>query len=633
MAKRMLTVGMAGHIDHGKTTLTKALTNIDTDRLKEEKDRSISIEPGFAPLTLREDMDVSIIDVPGHERFIRQMIAGVAGIDGVILTVAADEGVMPQTKEHLEILTLLGIPGSVIAVTKADKVDEELLELAGEDIRDEVQGTPFANAEMVFIDSLSGRGLDELKQQLIHMLEKVPDRDPRGAFRLPIDNVFSVHGQGTVVRGTVYEGRVAEGESLQLLPQQTFVKVRQLQVHHEPVKSGSAGQRLALNISGVSKQEVHRGDVLVAAQHYTTTDRLDVVLHGASAAEYAVKQRSYVMLHLGTAEVYGKVIFFDRNTLEPGFDQVICQLELEEKVVTKRGDAFILRRPSPAETFAGGWVIQAQADKHRFGTDTIQALEKMMEDTPEEQLLEAIRTHAWLTKEEAALQTGQPEEDIEKLIEQGIQSGSLISMGKQKVTSLQEQQKTLAVIKEQLEQFHAEHSLRSGQNRQEVIQSHVSHGIPKEFTAQLIQQALDHGELVSHQQFIALPEFSPGAPKGWERRIENLQEQWQTDGLQVKGWNEYTEAAGLPEEIGRELKWSLLERGQAVKMDDVHIWPIDTFKEKAASLKEAFPESFTLQQAKEVLPLSRKYMVPYLEALDAAGWTKRRDDVREWLDK
>ncbi|WP_252312259.1 selenocysteine-specific translation elongation factor [Sinobaca sp. H24] len=633
MAKRMLTVGMAGHIDHGKTTLTKALTNIDTDRLKEEKDRSISIEPGFAPLTLREDMDVSIIDVPGHERFIRQMIAGVAGIDGVILTVAADEGVMPQTKEHLEILTLLGIPGSVIAVTKADKVDEELLELAGEDIRDEVQGTPFANAEMVFIDSLSGRGLDELKQQLIHMLEKVPDRDPRGAFRLPIDNVFSVHGQGTVVRGTVYEGSVAEGESLQLLPQQTYVKVRQLQIHHEPVKSGSAGQRLALNISGVSKQDVHRGDVLVAAQHYTTTDRLDVVLYGATAAAYAVKQRGYVMLHLGTAEVYGKIIFFDRNTLEPGFDEVICQLELEEKVVTKRGDAFILRRPSPAETFAGGWVIQAQAEKHRFGTDTVKALERMMEDTPEEQLLEAIRKNAWLSKEEGALETGRPEEEVEQLIHQGLENGTLVWMGKKKVTSVQEQQKTLAVIKEQLQQFHEAHSLRSGQNRQELIQSHVQRGIPKEFAAQLIQQALNQGELVSHQQFIALAEFSPTAPKGWERRIENLQEQWQKDGLQVKAWNEYMEAAGLPENVGWELKWSLLERNRAVKMDDTHIWPAEVFKDKALSLKKAFPESFTLQQAKEILPLSRKFMVPYLEALDASGWTKRKDDVREWLEQ
>ncbi|WP_370621795.1 selenocysteine-specific translation elongation factor [Bacillus sp. JCM 19034] len=244
------TIGLAGHIDHGKTTLTKALTNIDTDRLKEEKERKISIELGYAPLQLSEDMEISIIDVPGHERFIRQMIAGVAGIDLVLLVVAADEGVMPQTREHLEILQLLNIKRGLVVVTKVDRIDEELREIVELDIRDSIEGTFLEEAPLHFVDSVAKDGIEELKATIKKELDAVPNRDDSGAFRLPIDQVFTVHGQGTIVRGTVYEGNVQEGDMLELYPQQIPVRVRQLQVHRQERKQGRAGQRVAINLGG-----------------------------------------------------------------------------------------------------------------------------------------------------------------------------------------------------------------------------------------------------------------------------------------------------------------------------------------------------------------------------------------------
>lgn len=257
--KRYFTIGMAGHIDHGKTTLTKALTNVDTDRLKEEKERQISIELGFAPLHEDEEIQISVVDVPGHERFIRQMIAGVAGIDLVILAVAADEGVMPQTREHLEILDFLGIRNGIVAITKIDRVDEEFTDLVKEEILEELKGTVFEDVPFILTDSLSGKGIEELKQLIIHILKEQDTRDAKGAFRLPIDQVFTVKGQGTVVRGTVYEGKVEEGQLLKIMPNGIETRARQLQVHHQPAKAAFAGQRAAINLSGVSKEDIERG--------------------------------------------------------------------------------------------------------------------------------------------------------------------------------------------------------------------------------------------------------------------------------------------------------------------------------------------------------------------------------------
>src|SRR3954451_8255563 len=296
MSKCYFTIGMAGHIDHGKTSLTKALTNVDTDRLKEEKERQISIELGFAPLYEDEDIQISVIDVPGHERFIRQMIAGVGGIDLVVLVVAADEGFMPQTREHLEILKFLGVKGGIVAITKIDRVEEEFVELVKEDIFTELGNTVFEKAPYVLVDSVSHKGIEQLKTMIIETLKEQEMRDAKGAFRLPIDQVFTVKGQGTVVRGTVYEGTVEEGQTLKIMPEGLEVKARQIQVHHKQAQKAYAGQRTAINLAGVSKEDLERGNVLVSSEHFIVTKTVDVAIRVVEDLDYMVKQRMPIKL-------------------------------------------------------------------------------------------------------------------------------------------------------------------------------------------------------------------------------------------------------------------------------------------------------------------------------------------------
>ncbi|WP_234946545.1 selenocysteine-specific translation elongation factor [Bacillus sp. m3-13] len=310
MINKHYTIGMAGHIDHGKTTLTKALTGVDTDRLKEEKERQISIELGYAPLEMEDGSLLSIIDVPGHERFIRQMIAGVSGIDLVILVVAADEGVMPQTKEHLEIVKFLQIQKGIIAITKKDKVEEELLDLVQEEIMDELEGSVFHHAPVVFLDSTKNIGIENLKETIRGQLQNIQHKQETGDFRLPIDQVFTIKGQGTVVRGTILEGIVQTEDELQILPAGVPVKARQLQVHNKMVNKAKAGQRVAVNLPNISAEDITRGDVLVLSQTYETTDTIDVSLKFIKKLQYPIKQRSVVKVHIGTAEVMGKIIFF-----------------------------------------------------------------------------------------------------------------------------------------------------------------------------------------------------------------------------------------------------------------------------------------------------------------------------------
>ncbi|MGY4689921.1 selenocysteine-specific translation elongation factor [Salibacterium sp. K-3] len=630
MAHRMYTIGMAGHIDHGKTTLTRALTNWDTDRLKEEKERNVSIEPGFAPLHLREDMDVSVIDVPGHERFIRQMIAGVAGIDAVVLTVAADEGVMPQTKEHLEILSLLGVTGGLIAVTKSDHVEQDLLELAGEDIRKEVQGTPFENADMVFVDSISGRGVKQLRASLVEVLDSLSARDARGAFRLPVDQVFSVHGQGTVVRGTVYEGQIAEGDTVQVLPLRKKLKIRQLQRHGMRVETGRAGQRLAMNVSGADKEELKRGDVVVSAEHYVTTRRLNIVLYTSQEAVYALKQRGPIKLHLGTAEVYGRVIFFDRNVLEPGRkEEILCQLVLNEPVVTKRHDRFIVRRPSPVETIGGGWVLNPNAERLRFGTESIQQLQQEKQGTPKEHVKRALRDGKWLDTEQLAKETGLLQEEAEDVVSQLIQEGKAKRYANGK-TVLQElyEEKTADMLAE-LQAFHEQYPLRTGKNKQE-LDLFADGAIPKELAERFFEEAVENELISQHRQYAAVSSHTPSYPKGWERKMEQSRRRWQQDGIAPRPWQEYMEEEGIPEDVGKEFRYALLQSGQAEALDDRHIRDAAGLHHAAEKLYASYPETFTLQQAKEVLPVSRKFLVPFLEWLDEEKWTKRENEERVW---
>ncbi|MFN7252814.1 MAG: selenocysteine-specific translation elongation factor [Anaerobacillus sp.] len=629
MGDRFYTIGMAGHIDHGKTTLTKALTNIDTDRLKEEKERNISIELGFAPLKLKSDIQVSVIDVPGHERFIRQMIAGVAGIDLVMLIVSADEGVMPQTKEHLDILSLLGIKKGIIVVTKIDRVDEELLELVKEDIALEVEGTFLESASFAFVDSITGTGIDHLKDLIEEKLNDVPSRDAKGAFRLPIDQVFTVHGQGTVVRGTIYEGAIQEGDILEILPQGIKVRARQLQVHHEKKEKGYAGQRTAINLGGVSKDDVKRGDVLVSTQQYLTTSTIDVSLHTLKGLDHPLKQRGHIKLHLGTAEVYGKIVYFDRNEVvgdEP--EIILCQLRLDEPIVTRRGDRFILRRPTPVETIGGGFVIDPNGEKYKFGEQTIDLLERKKEGSPLERIIDTLKDEKFLTISQIQKQVDLSEEVVSTTMKELLEKNDVIQADQGFVlTAVYEE--IVELISRDLAEFHEENSLREGKSKAEVL-----HSLKQNYPVKLLEFTLEKGEqdeqISKRGQFIALAKFVPHYPKKWAKRMEQVVNEIETQGMQVEAWEYVVGRAQLPPQFQEDLKHYLVRTNKVIALDEKHFVSTGHLKEAIKKLREKTSDEFELQDAKEVLQLSRKYLVPFMELLDRLKLTVRAETKRQW---
>lgn len=633
MEKQHFTIGMAGHIDHGKTTLTKALTNIDTDRLKEEKERQISIELGYAPLDLGDDMEVSIIDVPGHEKFIRQMIAGVAGIDMVVLVVAADEGVMPQTKEHVEILGFLGIQHAVVALTKASRVEEELIELVIDDVKEELAGTIFAEADMIIVDSVEGVGIEELKAKIKSELKKTDIRDVRGSFRLPIDQVFTVQGQGTVVRGTVYEGFVEKNQQLIIMPEEIKVKARQIQVHHKEVERAVAGQRAAINLGGVSKSELKRGDVLVSSNHFVVTGAIDVSMQVVKDMVSPLKQRGPVKLHVGTAEVMGKLVFFDRNELtSDDSGEIFCQIRLEEPIVTKRGDRFIVRRPSPVETIGGGWVIDPQGDRYRFGQQTIKLLKQKKEGTPFERVKFILIDQKYMTKQELIVHTSLHEEALDSALQVGKENGQIIPIKPNHFTLRVIVDEIVEVFSDQLNEYHEQYPMRLGINKAELIQS-LSNQYPKRLLEYVIELKVNDGNLSRNGQFISMDNFIPQYPKQWKTRMENVISTWKKDELMVKPWSDYTSSEKIPAFEEQELKNFLLLTEEAFTLDEKMMVSKEAVYHAAKSLYEVTDKEFTLQDAKEKFGLSRKYLVPLLELFDQTGLTVRVGEKRRWVQQ
>jgi selenocysteine-specific elongation factor len=624
------TIGMAGHIDHGKTTLTKALTNVDTDRLKEEKERNISIELGYAPLHIEDNMHVSVVDVPGHERFIRQMIAGVAGIDLVVLVIAADEGTMPQTKEHIEILEFLGIKKCIVTITKIDTVDEEFLDIVTFDIKEQLGETIFHDASFVYVDSISKKGIDKLKEKILHELNDIETRDSYGSFRLPIDQVFTVQGQGTVVRGTIYEGSVRKGSSLIVLPEGKKVKARQIQVHHQETEEARAGQRTAINLGGTSREEIQRGDVLVASEHFLVTQVIDVSLKFVDELNAPIKQRSPVKVHVGTSEVMGTIVFFDRNEVKQTSDNVLCQIRLQEEIVVRRGDRFILRRPTPVETIGGGWVIDPQGEKYRFGEETIQFLQKKEQGTPEDLVKDALAEHKLLNKKEIIQYTSLHEEELEVVLQNETKASSIIEIAQNRYALAKQVTALQGELHHDLIVYHEQYPMRLGINKAELIQNYLDF-YPKTFIEFSVESLVQEKKLKKHEQFIALHSFVPHLPQKWEKRMEGIVNDLISDDISVKRWDEYIQNSQIPEKDISEFKTFLLQSREVYKLDDQLLIHRSSLENAVRELKSHTGTSFELKEAKMILNLSRKHLIPFLELLDELNITSRSEGVRTWM--
>lgn len=621
------TIGMAGHIDHGKTTLTKALTNIDTDRLKEEKERGISIELGYAPIHTQEGIHVSIVDVPGHERFIRQMIAGVAGIDLVVLVIAADEGVMPQTQEHIDILAFLGIEHAIIAVTKIDRVDDAMLELVALDISETLEGTVFEDAELIYLDSVSGVGLEPLKEHIFSQLKKITSRDRYGSFRMPIDQVFTVQGQGTIIRGTIYEGIVKQASQLTVLPSQLKVRARNIQVHHHDVQEASAGQRTAINLGGISREEIQRGDVVVSSDHFIVTKTIDVCIHFVKKMRHPLLQRAPVKVHVGTSEVIGTIVFFDRNAVEETEQEILCQIRLEKELVVRRGDRFILRRPTPVETIGGGWVIDPNGEKYRFRTDTITMLEKKKQGTPEDLIVDALTNHFLLSLTQLIQMTSLDNENVLAITDN---HDTFVQLPNKDYARRKDIDRITDLLVAEMREYHQAKPMQFGRNKAEVV-SLVHKTFPKQLVSYALDEAIANERLKKQKQFISITSFQPHLPDKWAKRMQEIIQTVATDGLKVTKWTEYFEGSPFTIAEADELKNFLLQTDQAYRLTNDLIVDKGVFDLAVKQLQQETGDSFDLKDAKESWNVSRKYLIPLLELLDQLHYTKREDTQRFWL--
>jgi selenocysteine-specific elongation factor len=628
MEDKHFTIGMAGHIDHGKTALTKALTNIDTDRLKEEKERKISIELGFAPFTLETnpEIHISIIDVPGHERFIRQMIAGVAGIDLVLIIIAADEGIMPQTKEHIHILSLLNIHNAIVVLTKIDKVELDDLARVKEEVDTFLKNTPYHQSPLVMVDSLSGEGIENLKKVISEKLKITTIRNTKAPFRMPIDQVFTISGVGTIVRGTVYEGTLSKDNRFYILPGQKETKARTLQVQSKPVETAFAGQRLAIQLAGLHKNEIKRGDVVVQEPSYfTITNTMDVAMQFLSDIKTPVKQRSPIKLHTGAAEVYGQIVFFDRNE-ESGGNEVLCQVRLQEEIVVKRGDRFILRRATPMETLGGGWIINPSGEKYKFGEQTIQRLTQLKEGTDEEQIIRFLKDK-WANTTNMIKELAMDSEKLQRILAELVNEGKVIEL-ESYYTSQQHYSKLLQKAIKILKSYHQQCSIRQGMNKAEFLKNLI---IPKSIQDALISKWGQDNLIKQQNYFIALPNFQPHLPEKWEKSISSILSQLKQDGLNVKPWDEYITVKKIPKKLAKDVKQYLLDKKSIYFITDKMAIHADVIKQKTDLLRKKTGEFFTIKEAKDILQSSRKYVIPFLEFLDSLKITARENDYRKWL--
>lgn len=363
-------LGTAGHVDHGKTALIKALTGVDTDRLKEEKERGITIELGFASLSLPSGQTVGIVDVPGHEKFIKNMVAGAAGIDVVMLVIAADEGIMPQTKEHLHICSLLGITTGIVALTKIDLVEKDWLELVKSEITEYLSGSFLENAPILPVSAIKQEGLTDLITSIDEAVSKINEKADDGIFRLPVDRVFTMKGFGTVITGTMISDHIKIGDEIEILPEAINARIRGIQVHNQPVDTAWAGQRTAINLQGIEKSTIERGNVLVRPKTVWPSKRLDVFVEFLTSNSKNLKNRALVRLHTGTSEIIARIILLDKDELAPG-QKAFAQLVLESADVIVAGDRFVLRSYSPVTTIGGGQIIDPLPLKHKRQNEKI----------------------------------------------------------------------------------------------------------------------------------------------------------------------------------------------------------------------------------------------------------------------
>ena len=623
-------IGTAGHIDHGKTVLVKALTGIDTDRLKEEKQRGMTIDLGFAFL----GNEIAIIDVPGHKRFIKNMVAGVSTIDLVLFVIAADDGIMPQTREHLDILQLLQLKRGIIAVTKVDLVDREWIDLVKDDFRELVKGSFLEDSPVVEVSSVTGAGIEELRTLIQQEVSKVKEKADSGIFRIPIDRVFIMKGFGTVVTGSVISGTVKVEDKVQLLPQKKEIRIRGIQTCGRGVTEVRVGQRAALNLSGINKKDLKRGDVLATPGYLKPSYMIDSRLRLLKSAPRHVKNRSRVRLYLGTKEIMARVMLLDREDLVPG-ESALVQLRLEKPGVCSRLDRFVIRSYSPPATIGGGVVLDANPPKHkRFKKQVIQDLSQLEMTDPLEILERRILWAKGKLKSlsELASETGQAIELISKQLRVLEEEGRVITFGKGvnisvvHPTSCEDLKNK---IRQTLRELHKEYPLLLGMKKAELANRTGMTSEQTLFDA-LLSRLIEEKELKLDKGYYSLYSHQIKLPPKKEAIKGMLEKIIWDEGFSTSKEEEL--AAKIkedPEEV-REVIGVMADLGIVERIGDL-IFHYRHIKEVEGKLVAYFQEKteMSVGDFKELVGgISRKYAIPLLNYYDSLGIIQRRGDIR-----
>lgn len=628
---RHITLGTAGHVDHGKTALVRALTGIDTDRLKEEKERGITIELGFAHLLLPDGIMVGIVDVPGHERFVKHMVAGATGIDCVALIIAADEGIMPQTREHLAICSLLGVTTGLIALTKIDLVDREWLDLVSEDIRDFVAGTFLEGAPIIPLSSVTGEGLETFMHALAERVATIAAREDAGIFRLPIDRIFTMKGFGTIVTGTVTSGHLSVGDEVVIMPAGKRGRVRGMQHHGKAVDTVSRGQRAAANIQGVAKDEVPRGSVLSLPDTLIPSHRLDAFLTMLPVTAGTLKNRQLVRLHVGTDELTARMVIIGHETVPAGKSAYV-QLFVEKPLAVVAGDRFVIRSYSPMTTIGGGLILDPLPRKYKRSYTTYEEELVSLHHGPlQERMRTVLNRSGWVGAQprEIILRTGTAYGQIRPALEEMCARNevAIVEDDEHRMVSGEIYCRLKERIGKQIADYHEQHPLKEGIPREALRQMVGGYISARLFTQALLE--LEHeGAIVVEKEWVRAAQHRVTFGN-LERLRADVEKKYRVAGLTPPSRREILAEFGSTKEVEAVLDM-LLKEGVLVKVSEdlyFHHEPLSRLEEdyRALLLREdkATPVTF-----KELTGLTRKFVIPLMEYFDARKLTLRMGDYR-----
>ncbi|OWZ83940.1 selenocysteine-specific translation elongation factor [Natranaerobius trueperi] len=629
-----LVVGTAGHVDHGKTKLIEKLTGKDTDRLQEEKDRGISVDLGFAPFTMPSGGVAGVVDVPGHEKFIHNMLAGIAGIDLVLLVIDVNEGIMPQTKEHLAIMELLEIKSGIVVLTKVDQAEEEWIDLMEEEVRESLAGTFLDNEPVIRTSVVSEEGIDDLKEAIDDKSQDISPKDEDGPIRMPIDRSFKISGFGTVVTGTLVSGTINKDDELEVVPSNTKTRARSLQVHGKSVEKAVAGQRVAINVPNVTSENLERGYVLSQPNYFQEVSKCDVKISMLEDTTWELKNGTPIHLHVGAGETIARVYFYGQKKLEPG-ESSYAQLRLEKPLAIFRKDKFIIRSYSPVTTIGGGFVLEHNATKKPLNSkQTIERLKTLEIGDPKQIVNQIIQKNGVITINELKKETGIIGENLTKILDELIEEKE-VKLVENYVISSEKRKVLKDQITNMIIDYHKIYPLRDGKPKAEVISWLKEFGLDEKASILVLEEIYNEENIDNQNDYIFMEDFIPSPNNKQQYYIDSILKLYDENEFKPPQLNEISTQLKIEDNELKEIIDYLIRKGDVIKITEGYYISSHILEKAIELLKTHFENNSTISigEWRDILDTSRKYALPLLEYFDRIRLTKRDGDIRVLLNK